>query len=956
MSIRYTRYECQTNRTTNEVTGKSRSRSEPGFESHEGRTVDRTGVGLSEVEPTEVGHSTKTTSVRNVSDKKLKFSRARSYASSSAFLPSVEYLSSATRVHVGRPRTTGHTVSSQSSQPGHATVEGSADLHSSMADSQRTMFTPNMPQIPKLVQSEQLTQRGDRTASTQFPSTSVASPAKSFGYSPSTSPNLRSVPTDSGSTSGLAFYKQAASKHATGLRVKGQTELEMQRNASQETYPYRVDRSDPQKNSGDTRDYQSAEQFYTESSLTEMDNTNCGSRRRQRKGENVGTETSDKSTSYSQQRPANTGPAFKHRAPNGSKVCNVSSSYAESGSEESLPSSSYESDVSPSADVSRSSKRRKRVKRKNSNKSIGSSMYGDDNTSDGESVTETQSEMSDSCSKSVAERYSRKSHSNAATQGREHTQTGPGGFGTRSASSSSITMLRTRRIMSTSLTSVSSFEGATGKVARKNSAGSRCTSPGGTTVAKVSKIQIQSFSATLPRLRKGKETRSSVSRSEDENAGGKSTPERSFSSDELSRTNRSKASPTEQGQLSKSPFGLKHKPFQLQKSKFSSDHEQSRTQSPAGSDRSSAESIPPVSLGKSADVPVPTSNSSIGDVFDRGIELETPPPPSFHPPSMGGSGSAFSTLLMSSGTVPQSVPVQQFSLDAVSDLASGQTESLQPAYLSRAEVGPGCCAADEPADDTVSDELELSVDSVGSMTALTASRHRPLSIVTEQDEYVESTTTDKRKDSSHWARKHDKFYTRVSSPPTTRTSGEHADTTEGEPPDRSKLRRPSYVIAQRNSEERLVSDLLRHTDQSHDNSNCKMSPISNNSSCDNSSNFGVSAAQADDQAEEFTDRDVQLAAYRNSAGPNNAPPASQEDCTSFDNIEKPNEEEMKPKALVRPQIPTILSFDENEELMSSDETKSIEHKEMQVRESTHEGQESGDDVFMEKGEEGKLSH
>lgn len=936
MSIRYTRHECQTNRTTNELTGKSSSRNEARIDSLEGQTVDRTGVGVSEVEPTEVGHKTSAPSVSDVSVKKLKIYRAKGHSSSPIFLPSVDYLPSSTRIDAGRSRTAGkNACSSSSQQPDNANLESSTDTHSTMADSQRTMFTPNMPQIPKPVQSEQLTQRLDRAASTQFPSTSAASPTKSLDFSPSVLPNSSTVPTDSSNTSELALHKQAASKHATGLRVKGQAEMEMQRNASQATYPHRVNRNDPQKNSGDTRDNQSNEQFYAESSLTGMDNANSGSRRRQKKGDNVGTETSDKNASYFQQRL----PAFKHRVSNGSQTCGggVSSSYTESGSEESLPSCSSESDVSPSADISRSSKRRKRVKRKTSNKSIGSSMYGEDNTSDGESVTETQSEFSDSCSRNLIETCSRKTSVN--NYGRERTQTQPGGL---QLCSSSITMLRTRKIMSTSLTSVSSLEGTTSANARKSSVGSRCTSPGGGTVAKVSKTQIQSFSATLPRPKKSKENISRVGRSDDENGGGRNTPEKSLSSDELSQINQlSRTSPTDKGHLSKSPFSLKYKPFQLQKTKikspFSSDHEQSRTQSPTGSDRSSRECISPVTLQRSLDVVSPTSD--IGDMFDRGTASETPPPP---------SEIILSSIPTSRETMPFSGDLQQFASGASSssDLPS---DSRKTSFLSRTEVGPGCCATDGAADDDFinTDSMELSTDSVTSITGLVANRNRPLSIVSEQEEYAESITQlDKVKDSNRSIQQHEKSSTTVpSSTPVTRTSVEQKDTAETEIPNISTLRRPSYVFAQRISEERLVPDLLRHTDQEHVANHTVVSPSFSKLNWESTSIFGIS--QTDKNEEELT---------INSDGEVTAPLASQEESFPPDNSGEQNEEEKNPVKLSRPQIPSILNFDEDDELTDFNKSRAIEHKDMQVRESTHEGQESGDDVFTEsigKMEDGK---
>ena len=891
MSIPYTRHECQANRTTSEVTGsKNSSKNRAGFESQERRTVDRTVVGASDVEPTEVGHKTIATSVNDASVKNLKFSQVKSHSSSTAFLPSVDYSSSSVGDHAAHSRTSLQNTCSPSSKPHNANLESSTVTHSSMADSQRTMFTANIPQIPKLVQSEQLTQSCDRITSIEFPSTSVACPGNSLSYPTSVFPNSSTILTESSNTSDLALYKQAASKHASGLRVKGQAGMEMQRNVSQATYPHRVYRSDTQKNSGDTRDIQGTEQFYAESSLTGMDNASCGSRRRQRKDGNVGSETSEKNASYLQQRL----PAFKHHT---SQVCGVSSSYAESGSEESLPSSSYESDVSPSADISRSSKRKKRVKRKNSTKSIGSSMYGEDNTSDGESMNETHSEFSDSCSKNLNESCSKTFNANVSNNRREGIQKQPEGFNAKQLSSNSITMLRTRKIMSTSLTSVSSFEGNTSAVRRKNSTGSRCTSPGGT-VAKVSKIQIQSFSATLPSRKRGKENRSFIRKSDDENSGNKSKPEKSLSNEELSYIDQlTRTSPVDKGHLSKSPFGLKYKPFQLHKAKskspLTSDHEQSKTQSPTGSNRSSGENIPSAAFQMVSDaVTMAETDCIIGDVFDRGNELEIPSPP---------SENMFSSL-----PIANSADLPLFTSEPVRDL---EYDSPKSSFPSRAEVGPGCCASDDVDNSFIAEPQR---DSVTSTAGVAASRTRPLSTVTEQDECVESTAKEKGQK-------------------------EKRDTTETDFTDISKLRRPSYVIAQRISEERLVSDLMQQTDEDHFSTNQSVSPSFSKLNWENKSSFEISYTSEHE--------DVTF----NSKGIVTAPPQYQQDTTSSVNSEQQIENKEKP-IISRPQIPTILGLDDEDDdndLSEFDDGKVTEHKVMQIRENTHEGQESGDEIFME---------
>ena len=94
---------------------------------------------------------------------------------------------------------------------------------------------------------------------------------------------------------------------------------------------------------------------------------------------------------------------------------------------------------------------------------------------------------------------------------------------------------------------------------------------------------------------------------------------------------------------------------------------------------------------------------------------------------------------------------------------------------------------------------------------------------------------------------------------------------------------------------------------------------------------------------------VQTCALPISKGIVTAPPQYQQDTTSSVNSEQQIENKEKP-IISRPQIPTILGLDDEDDdndLSEFDDGKVTEHKVMQIRENTHEGQESGDEIFME---------
>lgn len=457
MSARITHFDAETMRSLARNAPQPRSRSEGRYDgSREARGAHRSRSGANDVEPTEVSISHKKAHGK-ISEKAqlLKISKARAHAASaigSESSPhSLDYVPSPQQP-VSR--------NTQDYSP-----KASSNLYASMhmADSERKKFMDNIPGIP--VNEQLATQRGDRPGWSAFPPPSVSTYGQNVAYSTSLPSDLKSVPRDSNNTTELVFHKSSSNRHTKGLRLKGHAETEMQWNVAQENN-FRL--RDEQRNRSASSDY-----HYSRTRG-----------RRSKDGVNV---------VYND---------VKFSGPNRQNVSRRStstSSYSESPTDS--QGSSTESESFSSSDSSH--KRRRRIRRKPSNKSIGSSIYGEDNTSESENQSVSEPSASDNM-------YS---HNKRKSKFAPEELTSLGPLVTYKDHRNT-----TNRLRSSSLTSVSSLEGAgisTAAAASRNE--SSLISPTGTRIAKVKKIQIRSFTSfadsqlnnkeNLPQRRRSSEER-----------------------------------------------------------------------------------------------------------------------------------------------------------------------------------------------------------------------------------------------------------------------------------------------------------------------------------------------------------------------------------------------------------------------------------------------------------------
>ena len=490
-------------------TGRSlaRSSSQPRSRSSEGRHEPREGRGAhrsraTDVEPTEVSSSQKKTHGKTSE-------KAQLLKISKARIHAASAISGD-----NSPQSLEYVSSAQHSAPRNTqdySSQATSNLYGSMhmADSERTKFMDNIPGIPS---NEQLAQRGDRTGRPVFPPPSGSSYGQNVAFPTSLSSELKALPRDANNTTDLVFHKSPANRHAKSLRAKGHSETEMQWNVSQENNNYRL--RDEQRNRAATSEF-----HYSRTRG-----------RRSKDGVNI-VYNDVKFSGLNRQ--------------NVSRRSTSTSSYSESPDSQG---SSTESESFTSSDSSL--KRRRRIRRKPSNKSIGSSMYGEDNTSESENQSVSELSASDSA-------YS---HRKRRTQfAPEEPALGP-------LVSYKEYRNTTNRLRSSSLTSVSSLEGVgiSGDSASRNQ--SPLISPKGTSISKVRKIQIRSFTSFADSQLNNKENLPQRRRSTEEKDPFKIRGRAETAPKEISRpplTRQGSESPS----LSKSPFSLKSKAFVRKTSK-----------------------------------------------------------------------------------------------------------------------------------------------------------------------------------------------------------------------------------------------------------------------------------------------------------------------------------------------------------------------------------------------------
>ena len=811
MSSRTTQFDAETGRPGARSASQTRSRTEGRYEnSREGRGSHRALIGTSDVEPTEVGISHKKAYGKTSEKTQLRISKARTHGS---HVPtSTLNESSQQTVDYVAPLLSGRSTQD------HSLKSSSSPYASSGAE--RTKFMDNIPGIPA---NEQLTQRVDRAGRTLFPPPSVSNYGQNVSYPPGLSSDVKSLSRDPNNTSDLVFSKAPTNRHSKSARIKSQEETEMQWNATQEN-SYRP--------RDDQRDRPAVNEFH-------YPRTSRG--RRNKDGASV---------------------VYNDLKFSGSNRQNISrrsnsTSYSESPTDSQGSSTESESDISSSPDTSL--KRRRRIRRKPSNKSIGSSMYGEDNTS--ESENQSISEFSDT-------------NSGAHSRGKRRAQ-----YASEELIPSSFVSYKEQRsasgnkIRSSSLTSVSSLEGAgiTGDFSRIQSP---LMSPKGTGIAKVRKVQIRSFTSFADSHLCNKENQPQRRRSLEERDPSSKSKGRAQTEASEREQARVRPSMTRQGSespsLSRNPFCLKSKPLGRKTSKDSllSDSESNHSY-----DKGNVNSTFDSGVSKEEEErcnSAPPAPSEIVTRDTRESRLHSSVPDSGLP----SSKSAFVPIK----------PSKRTHMDHEQDPSSGTPVTF-------ADLRP-----------------EKGVLNNKDVILQPVPRHgnRPLSIVQETDEFVNLQNEDayvaenveKLSKKSHLTR----------SPPI-RTSQDHARTSSPSHDDNlSKLRRLSYVRAQKNAAELPIHCPDLTTMQPPDiDSNLDSSPLLENFQ---------SAAQSVQRFNAYPNNDTRKALKEfDPSDPHeimqstSSPVVAEGDLITFDDENGDVKEPVKKrkKKISRPKIPTILS-------------------------------------------------
>lgn len=560
MSIHITQLETQGYKSRTAKSG--RSRSEARIEVRERKPVDRiTNSSTTDVEPTEARSHGKTTTTLGSSEKSIKITRISSGHGTSGRVEGTrrsaaktEHVSST--VHfVASPkpkRNSKDNVRSISEQTSN-TVFGIRKYV--MADCDRNTLASRIPGIPQEGEDEQPLRKDPTQNKPLPPFSKVSRPGHKFAYLSSVSTSVQSGRTEPYHNIDVSSYKQPTSKQPQeGLRVKGQSGSKIQRNADVECYPNKTDRSHRHSKPKSREDNGKSDchSLVAESQQTERPNK-LRVQTQEHQTENITTEYGDTAMSHYDKKEQ-----FSRQAHCNPLATASNQTFTDSGSGD-LSSSSDNDGCSSSAGHpkghSNSPKRRKRVKRKSSAKSVGSSMYGDDNTTDGESATDTLTRVHD-------RRSRRKEDENNNSAARQNNNA----RSKTAASGTSITTVKGAQFRSSSLTSVSSVEGGRGRSATS----SPLHTPRGTTLVK--KIQIQSFSATCTGFNKENKEKLTKRRASAEEHIYDRTKEKTVIPDHsgsisnlygsLERNSSRSGTPVSKGR----PFALRNKPFQLRRS------------------------------------------------------------------------------------------------------------------------------------------------------------------------------------------------------------------------------------------------------------------------------------------------------------------------------------------------------------------------------------------------------
>lgn len=929
MSIHVTQFDCQQYPTTKPARKGIESR----FEQRQSKAINHINTkATNQVEPAETlpGTSKQTTTTLKTSEKTIKLTKGGYVASAS--------------IRHGSKRTQGHVSSTIHfvGKPKNSTII--RDSNGRLVTSNHLIGiekyamanydTSEIPGIPKDVKYDESSQKTQRNALKLTPSSLKShSREQNNNICVSLSTRIQRIRTEPASD--IIVSTQASCKQPQSLRVKGQSGSKIQRNADIHCYSSsKTDRCDAPSEHKSRTDHENVDDNYsskqsqytsqisqlivrTKGQKTQNITTECAS---------VGMSHLDKQEQFSRQT------RYKHTSLG--STSDASLTYTDSGSDHLELSSSSDGDVC-SAGLPRtntnSTKRRKRVKRKGSSKSIGSSMYGDDNTTDGESATDSLSRVHD--------RRSRKKD--------DETMSNSSIRQSSRSKGTSVNTIKGAQFRSSSLTSVSSVE--SGKLASAIS--SPLLAPRGPTLVK--KIQIQSFSPSYTGFKKdNKENQPRRASSEehftarirerslvpDHPRSTKNNHERNNSNNNNHTTSSRTSTPPSRGR----PFALRSKPFQLKRS--------SSRESPCTSETESLGGTPFSSRTRDSEinntVPVFTDKPS------QNIPRVSPEPTPSSLPSNLSSDSHYSGIddeVFSDGKLNASdsyqvdnmidqLPVFKSDLEDV-PVTLMETTQASIGTVSNAVVIPS--STDSDSDQWMAQSYPPRSNQYGD-DSFGPYGYKALSIVNETDEidFTQPPNINDNVRTKHSKTNNNNSKTFMSSSNEKRNMLRDSEKNGGSPksfehPPASPVRRPSYIKAQQNIDDFTMSLFHSFDDQ------INKPPVMET----------TFSGTEDEFTEDYDPKEV-LRSFSGSnlAEADNLPPVQKGgDLIRFDDEHKSTGEPVvkkRKKKIARPRIPTIFSVEGKElileEYLSNDECRNEQYGGVRAREETM-GQDSMDE-------------
>lgn len=901
MSIHVSRCDNKTYK----ISKPARNRTEARFEVKESKEINHINTNtVSQVEPAETQSTTKTTHIKT-SEKTIKLRNASSHVASASIQHRSKGHISSTIHYVGKPKN--RQISKDSNDRLVASNSLIGNEKYAMAD------WSEIPGIPEHIRDDQSSHKTQRNAIQLIPtSTKPSQREKNNNIRVSLSSRVHSVRTETGSK--IIVSSQATCKQPPRLRVKGQSGSKIQRNADIEPS---VDRCDAQSESKSRTEHENSER---NNPSPEPQQTKQHSklvvRTHGQKTHNSSTECLSLGMSHLDKQEQFTRQTHRKHSSHGSET---SYTYTDSGSDQLELSSSSDGEVC-SPGLSRgnisSTKRRKRVKRKGLSKSIDS--YGEDNTTDGESATDTR----------VHERRSRKREDECSLNSstRQVSRSKP------SLSGTTTNTIKGAQFRSSSLTSVSS--GESGKLASAIS--TPLLTPRGPTLVK--KIQIQSFSSSYTGFKKDNKENVPKRRSSSEERFSARIRERSLvpdhprsSKNNLERNDSGTSTPQSKGR----PFSLRSKPFQLK--------------------RTSSRESPCTSETESLGTPYsPRTNDSFNVIpVDKPSNNTTPTEPS----SLAGN--------LSSDIAFPSLDDELFSEDLNVSNQEGNMEEL-PVFNSGIEDTPTTLietVRTSMHNDAASTESSQWMDQHyttyddGDKT-FSPYGYKSLSIVNESDEidFTQPPSSSEQLHSKNTKTNNNKERKKkISSSDRWNLSTKDSENDDGkrggsfDHPPVSPVRRPSYIKAQQN-----FDDFTQSLFHSFDDQVIKP-PLMETT---------LSSAEDEEFKEDYDPKEVLKSFSGSNITEADALVASKtggdlitfdEEMSSLDATGEPVVKKRK-KKIARPKIPTIFSVDGKELVEGLSEENDKEYPAVRTREETM-GQDSMDEKCdtISLSKEGKIN-